>query len=92
MDITSFDDLLAAARQQADPPRLLFTFAVAELPPEADGRRAEVGWPRRLVELLPDVLLVYPAGTVLFSLLFLRQAERERLVVALGGRLYFSRP
>jgi hypothetical protein len=36
MDITSFDDLLAAARQQADPPRLLFTFAVAELPPGAD--------------------------------------------------------
>jgi len=36
MDITSFDDLLAAARQQSDPPRLLFTFAVAELPPEAN--------------------------------------------------------
>ena len=36
MDITSFDDLLAAARQQGDPPRLLFTFAVAELPSDAD--------------------------------------------------------
>lgn len=36
MDITSFDDLLAAARQQTDPPRLLFAFAVAELPPDAD--------------------------------------------------------
>ncbi len=36
MDITCFDDLLAAARQQSDPPRLLFTFAVAELPPDAD--------------------------------------------------------
>ena len=36
MDITSFDDFLAIARQQGDPPRLLFTFAVAELPPDAD--------------------------------------------------------
>lgn len=35
MDISCFDDLLAAARQQSDPPRLLFTFAAAELPPDA---------------------------------------------------------
>jgi len=36
MDITHFDDFLAAARQQPEPPRLLFTFAVAELPGDAD--------------------------------------------------------
>lgn len=31
MNISSFDDLLAAARQQAEPQRLLFVFAGAEL-------------------------------------------------------------
>jgi len=35
MDITHFDDFLAAARQQPEPQRLLFTFAVTELPFEA---------------------------------------------------------
>lgn len=32
MNITSFDDLLAAARAQPEPQRLLFVFAAAELP------------------------------------------------------------
>ena len=32
MDISSFDDLLRAARGQPEPQRLLFVFAVAELP------------------------------------------------------------
>ena len=36
MDITHFDDFLAAARQQNEPQRLLFTFAVAELPGDAN--------------------------------------------------------
>ena len=36
MDITHFDDFLAAARQQSEPQRLLFTFAVAELPGDAN--------------------------------------------------------
>lgn len=31
MNISSFDDLLVAARAQSDPQRLLFVFAVAEL-------------------------------------------------------------
>lgn len=35
MNISSFDDLLAAARQQAEPQRLLFVFANAELPPDS---------------------------------------------------------
>ena len=32
MNIAHFDDLLAAARQQPEPQRLLFVFAAAELP------------------------------------------------------------
>ncbi len=36
MDISSFDDLLAAARAQPTPQRLLFVFARAELPDNAD--------------------------------------------------------
>jgi hypothetical protein len=35
MDISSFDDLLAAARLQPQPQRLLFAFAHAELPADA---------------------------------------------------------
>lgn len=39
MDISSFDDFLTAARQQPEPQRLLFTFAVAELPPDASAEQ-----------------------------------------------------
>jgi hypothetical protein len=35
MNISSFDDLLHAARAQAQPQRLLFVFAVAELPDDS---------------------------------------------------------
>jgi hypothetical protein len=35
MDISSFDDLLTAARQQPAPQRLLMVFAAAELPDDA---------------------------------------------------------
>ena len=35
MEIASFDDLLRAARQQADPQRLLFVFTRAGLPDDA---------------------------------------------------------
>lgn len=35
MDIRHFNDLLAAARQQAEPQRLLLVFVVASLPPNA---------------------------------------------------------
>ena len=41
MDITHFDDFLAAARQQSEPQRLLFTFAVAELPGDANAAQTE---------------------------------------------------
>lgn len=35
MNISSFDDLLEAARQQAEPQRLLFVFAGADLPEDS---------------------------------------------------------
>jgi hypothetical protein len=35
MDITTFDDLLTAARAQPQPQRLLFVFAGIELPDDA---------------------------------------------------------
>jgi hypothetical protein len=35
MNITSFDDLLQAARGQPEPQRLLFVFTGAELPPDS---------------------------------------------------------
>lgn len=35
MEISSFDDLLHAARMQPEPQRLLFVFAAAELPDDA---------------------------------------------------------
>jgi hypothetical protein len=35
MNISSFDDLLQAARQQTEPQRLLFVFASAELPQDS---------------------------------------------------------
>lgn len=46
MDISSFTDLLKAARQQPDPQRLLFVFTQPELPPEhtlAEARRFKAG-------------------------------------------------
>ena len=41
MNISSFDDLLQAARQQADAQRLLFVFASAELPADATPAQRE---------------------------------------------------
>jgi hypothetical protein len=39
MDITHFDDLLQAARQQREPQQLLFVFAGAELPADASAEQ-----------------------------------------------------
>lgn len=41
MNISNFDDLLAAARQQSEPQRLLFVFANAELPPDSTPSQRE---------------------------------------------------
>jgi hypothetical protein len=41
MNIASFDDLLQAARQQAEPQRLLFVFAGADLPEDSTTAQRE---------------------------------------------------
>lgn len=41
MNISSFDDLLVAARQQDEPQRLLFVFAGAELPSDSTAAQRE---------------------------------------------------
>lgn len=41
MNISTFDDLLQAARQQAQPQRLLFVFAGAELPADASAQQRQ---------------------------------------------------
>lgn len=41
MNISSFDDLLQAARQQTEPQRLLFVFARADLPADATSAQRE---------------------------------------------------
>lgn len=41
MNISSFDDLLEAARQQAEPQRLLFVFTGADLPADASSSQRE---------------------------------------------------
>ncbi len=55
MEISNFDDLLAAARQQDQPQRLLFVFTQAELDPdstEAQRRDFEAGHGGALVPVM----------------------------------------
>ena len=55
MDISSFDDLLQAARMQPEPQRLLFVFAAVELPDDAtpaQRARFEAGQGGALVPLM----------------------------------------
>lgn len=55
MNISTFDDLLAAARQQPEPQRLLFVFAAAELPADGTAEQAarfEAGQGGALVPLM----------------------------------------
>ena len=55
MDISSFDDLLQAARAQPEPQRLLFVFAGVELPEDATAdqrQRFEAGQGGALVPLM----------------------------------------
>lgn len=55
MDISSFDDLLLAARQQPEPQRLLFVFTGVELPADAtpaQRARFEAGQGGALVPLM----------------------------------------
>lgn len=55
MEISSFDDLLRAARMQPEPQRLLFVFAAVELPEDATAAqraRFEAGQGGALVPLM----------------------------------------
>ncbi len=55
MDISSFDDLLSAARQQSEPQRLLFVFAGAELTDDstpAQGEQFRAGQGGALIPLM----------------------------------------
>ena len=69
LSITSFDDLLRAARQQAEPQRLLFVFMGAELPEDStpeQRRRFAAGAGGALVPLMcvdktPDELTTFAA-------------------------------
>ena len=69
LQITSFDDLLRAARQQAEPQRLLFVFMGAELPEDSSPeqrRRFTAGAGGALVPLMcvdktPDELTTFAA-------------------------------
>ena len=92
MQISTFDDLLQAARQQPDPQRLLFVFAAAELPEDCtleQRARFEAGQggaltPLMCVDKTPQEI---PAFQVLVE--ESRHFEREWSVVfvaALSGR------
>ncbi len=67
--ISSFDDLLRAARQQAEPQRLLFVFMGAELPADSSPeqrRRFAAGaagalFPLMCVDKSPDELTTFAA-------------------------------
>lgn len=69
MNIATFDDLLAAARQQPEPQRLLFVFAGAELPEgssPAERARFEAGQggalaPLMCVDKRPDEVVSFAA-------------------------------
>ncbi|MGZ5725101.1 MAG: ribonucleotide reductase subunit alpha, partial [Caldimonas sp.] len=69
MTISSFDELLQAARSQEQPQRLLFVFAAAELPEDATAAqraRFEVGHggtltPLMCVDKTPDELPSFAA-------------------------------
>ena len=69
MDISTFDDLLQAARAQPEPQRLLFVFAGVELPDDAtpaQRERFEAGQGGALVPLMcvdkrPDELATFDA-------------------------------
>lgn len=92
MNISTFDDLLQAARQQADPQRLLFVFAAVELPddctPEQRARfeagQGGVLTPLMCVDKAPDEISAFQ--TLVEES---RQFDRQWSVVfvaALSGR------
>ncbi len=92
MSIRTFADLLAAARAQREPQRLLFVFAVAELP--HDGSESEAAaFKRGEGGALAPVVCVDKLATDIESFESLREESRESIsrwdilfVAALDGR------
>jgi hypothetical protein len=66
MNITSYGDLLDAARSQPQPQRLLFAFARAELPAEAD-EKERAGFAERRGGALMPVMCVDKTASELGS-------------------------
>lgn len=92
MNISSFDDLLSAARQQPEPQRLLFVFASAELPEDStpeQSARFEAGQGGALVPLMcvdktPEEIASFAA--LAGEAQQFGQAWKLVFVAALGGR------
>ena len=92
MEISSFDDLLSAARQQEQPQRLLFVFPEAELDPdstEAQRRDFEAGHGGALVPVLtadksPDELAGF--ATMVQESQLIGKSWAVVFVAALSGR------
>jgi hypothetical protein len=87
-----FDQLLLAARAQAEPQRLLFVFAQSELPPHADARQRADYVSGRGGALTPLVCVDKPPGE-LSTFETLAQESREAcppwhvvFIAALGGQ------
>jgi len=53
MTISNFNALLAAARQQSQPQRLLLVFAKAELPADSTPEQRSRFWPARAARSCP---------------------------------------
>ena len=97
MEISSFDDLLSAARQQEQPQRLLFVFTEAELDPdstEAQRRDFEAGHGGALVPVLtadksPDELAGF--ATMVQESQLIGKSWAVVFVAALSGFIPFDR-
>ncbi|MGD9597996.1 MAG: ribonucleotide reductase subunit alpha [Steroidobacteraceae bacterium] len=92
MSIETFADLLAVARSQREPQRLLFVFAVAELPHDGSASEA-AAFQRGEGGTLAPVVCVDKLATEVDSFEALRAESRESIsrwdilfVAALGGR------
>lgn len=92
VDIRTFDDLLAAARAQPEPQRLLLVFAVAELPPDGTAQQ-RAAFERGEGGALTPVVCVDKLASEIASFEALELEAREALsrwdilfVAALDGR------
>ena len=96
MDISSFDDLLQAARMQPEPQRLLFVFAAVELPDDAtpaQRARFEAGQGGALVPLMcvdktPQELASFEALPFIRRAIFIASPLRGRRPATVSRRAH----